>query len=60
MCTAPGTSAASCFWAAEFVSVDDRSEVRRCIRRQLTGLDELRHDIDKLVAGREHDDRHGS
>jgi hypothetical protein len=40
-------------------SVDDRSEVRRCIRRQLTGLDELRDDIDELVAGREHDDRHG-
>jgi hypothetical protein len=28
-------------------------------RRQLTGLDELRHNIDVLVAGREHDDRHG-
>ena len=40
-------------------SVDDRSEVRRCIRRQLTGLDELRDDINELVAGREHDDRHG-
>ena len=40
-------------------SVDDRSEVRRCIRRQLTGLDELRDDIDELVAGREHYDRHG-
>ena len=40
-------------------SVDDRSEVRRGIRRQLTGLDELRDDIHILVAGREHDDRHG-
>ena len=40
-------------------SVDDRSEVRRRVRRQLTGLDELRDDIDELVAGREHDDRHG-
>ena len=40
-------------------SVDDRSEVWRGIRRQLTGLDELRDDIDELVAGREHDDRHG-
>jgi hypothetical protein len=28
-------------------SVDDRSEVRRCIGRQLTGLDELRDDIDE-------------
>src|SRR5262245_54179437 len=40
-------------------SVDDRSEVRRRVRRQLTGPDELRDDIDELVAGREHDDRHG-
>ena len=32
-------------------SVDDRSEVRRCIRRQLTGLDELRDDIDELGMG---------
>src|ERR1700741_4513888 len=39
-------------------SVDDRSEVRRCIWRQLTGLDELRDDIDELVAGREYDHRH--
>jgi hypothetical protein len=38
-------------------SIDDRSEVRRCIRRQLTGLDELWDDIDIPVAGREHDDR---
>ena len=40
-------------------SVDDRSDVPRRVRRQLTGLDELRDDIDELVAGREHDDRHG-
>jgi hypothetical protein len=40
-------------------SVDDRSEVWRCIRRQLAGLDELVDDIDEFVAGREHDDRHG-
>jgi hypothetical protein len=40
-------------------SVDDCSEVRRCIRRQLTGLDELRDKIDVLVAGREHDDPRG-
>src|SRR6516165_5075952 len=31
-------------------SVDDRSEVRRRVRRQVTGLDELRDDIDELVA----------
>ena len=40
-------------------SVDDRSEVPRRVRRQLTGLDEFRDDIDELVARREHDDRHG-
>ena len=40
-------------------SVDDRPEVRRCIGRQLTGLDQLRDEIDILVAGREYDDRHG-
>jgi hypothetical protein len=40
-------------------SIDDCSEVPRCIRRQLTGLYELRDDFGELVAGREHDDRHG-
>src|SRR6516165_883113 len=39
--------------------VDDRAEVRRRVGRQLTGLDELRDDVDELVAGREHDDWHG-
>ena len=40
-------------------SVDDRPEVWRRVGRQLTALDELRDDIDELVAGGEHDDRHG-
>ena len=59
MCTAPGTSVASSFCGRRARSVHDRSDVPRRVRRQLTGLDELRDDIDELVAGREHDDRHG-
>src|SRR5262249_33821815 len=58
MCTAPGTSAASSFWAAEFAR-STTAPKSGGVSGGSTGLNELRDDIDELVAGREHDNRHG-
>jgi hypothetical protein len=58
MCTAPGTSAASSLWAAEFA--------RSTTAPKFCGVSGGSSPawmsfgtIDVLVAGREHDDRHG-
>ena len=58
ICTAPGTSAVSSFWAAEFARSTTAPKSGGVSGGKRTGLDEFRDDIDKLVAGREHDDRH--
>src|SRR5215471_14616396 len=59
MCTAPGTSAASLFWVADHARSMTTPKSGGVSGRQVTGLDALRDEIDILVAGREHDDRHG-
>ena len=50
--SSPGTSVASSFCGRRARSVHDRSEVRRCIRRQLTGLDRRAASyVDRILRG---------
>jgi hypothetical protein len=57
MCTAPGTSAASSFWAAEFARSTTAPKSGGVSGGSSPAW--MSFGTTELVAGREHDDRHG-